>query len=485
MIEQQGGTFAQWSMQGSTHARLGDFRRGLDTLAATRARIDAGALSPDATAAYFTDLVHLAQAVYDTFTVWDDSAVIYSTTSLVMMTQSQEMVSEEDALMAGVLGSNLFTDAERAEFGQDVGAARFLTTSIAARLPAPDHDQFLAMHAAPPFAALRLAEDQIALTPVGQVPAITATQWRSTVDAAIGSLRAFILTHADLAVARTQGTVIWVLVRLILAAGLGLVAVIASIRFSIRTVRAQQDQLTALRESALELAEVRLPRVVEQLRRGEDVDIGAAAPPLAHGDDDIGRVGAAFNVVQETAIRATVEQAALRRGIRDVFLNLARRSQAIVHRQLKLLDTMERRASTEAELADLFRVDHLATRMRRNAENLIVLSGSAPGRAWRGSVPMVDVVRGALAEIEEYTRVQVRSIEPTALAGRAVGDVIHLLAELMETRSPSRRRTRSCTSPGNACPSDTSSRSKTAASACRGPTSTRPTSGSPNRRSSS
>jgi len=127
-----------------------------------------------------------------------------------------------------------------------------------------------------------------------------------------------------------------------------------------------------------------------------------------------------------------VEQAELRKGVRDVFLSLARRSQALVHRQLSLLDAMERRQAEPEELEDLFRVDHLATRMRRNAENLIVLSGAAPGRGWRNPVPLVDVVRGAVAEVEDYARVTVSPIGASALAGRAVGDVIHLLAELIE-----------------------------------------------------
>ncbi|GAA2811991.1 sensor histidine kinase [Nonomuraea dietziae] len=103
-----------------------------------------------------------------------------------------------------------------------------------------------------------------------------------------------------------------------------------------------------------------------------------------------------------------------------------------MHRQLTVLDVMERRASEPEELRDLFRLDHLATRMRRNAENLIVLSGSSPGRTWRRSVPMIDVVRGALAEVEDYTRVQLLLTGEATLAGKAVGDVVHLLAELIE-----------------------------------------------------
>jgi signal transduction histidine kinase len=191
-------------------------------------------------------------------------------------------------------------------------------------------------------------------------------------------------------------------------------------------------QLERLRKSAHDLADKRLPGVVERLGRGEKVDVRAEAPPLEFGNDEVGQVGHAFNSVQETAIRTAVEQAELRRGIRDILLSLARRSQALVHRQLTLLDGMERREDDSKELEDLFHVDHLATRMRRNAENLIVLSGATPARGWRRPVPMIDVVRSSVAEVEDYTRVTVMPMGDVALAGRAVGDIVHLLAELIE-----------------------------------------------------
>ena len=187
--------------------------------------------------------------------------------------------------------------------------------------------------------------------------------------------------------------------------------------------------------------------MVERLPRRGRSTWPREAPPLDFGADEIGQVGQAFNEVQETAVRVAVEQAELRRSVRDVFLSLARRSQALLHRQLGLLDAMERRETDAEELDELFRVDHLATRMRRNAENLIVLSGATAGRAWRKPVPMVDVLRGALAEVEDYTRVTRAARAATvALAGRAVGDVIHLLAELIENAvsfSPPHTRCRS------------------------------------------
>jgi signal transduction histidine kinase len=180
------------------------------------------------------------------------------------------------------------------------------------------------------------------------------------------------------------------------------------------------------------MAGERLPTVVRRLQRGEAVDVDVETPPLEYGHDEIGQLGRAFNEVQRTAVQSAVEEASVRRGINEVFLNIARRSQTLLHRQLALLDRMERRETGPDELEDLYRVDHLATRMRRHAEDLVILAGAAPGRGWRNPVPVIDVVRGAISEVEDYKRIDIRAAETSAIVGRAVGDVIHLLAELFE-----------------------------------------------------
>ena len=193
-------------------------------------------------------------------------------------------------------------------------------------------------------------------------------------------------------------------------------------------------ELSDLRQTALELANERLPDVVSRLAAGEQVDVSAQAPPAATSatSDEVGQVREAFSTVQRTAVEAAVGQAKLRLGISHIFRNLARRSQSLLHRQLTLLDAMERRARDPQELDDLFRVDHLATRMRRHAESLIILSGEAPARGWRHPVPLVDVLRAAVAEVEDYTRIKVSASTQASLAGPAVGDVIHMIAELAE-----------------------------------------------------
>jgi signal transduction histidine kinase len=224
-----------------------------------------------------------------------------------------------------------------------------------------------------------------------------------------------------------------VLLQLVLAGGLGLVAVVASVFLLARFGRRINRELTRLQEAARTMAQDQLPGLVRRLRSGEDVDVAAESPPLPGGrTTEIARVADAFSMVQLTAVEAAVGEANLRKGVSKVFLNLAWRSQALLHRQLTMLDAMERRSTEPEALDDLFRLDHLTTRMRRHAEGLTILSGSTSVRGWRYPVPMIDVLRGAIAEVEDYTRVKVTTQTKDTVVGAAVGDVIHLLAELIE-----------------------------------------------------
>ena len=203
-----------------------------------------------------------------------------------------------------------------------------------------------------------------------------------------------------------------------------------------------------------------------RLRDGEEVDVAAEAPPVESSADEIDQVRQAFNIVQRTAIEAAVDEATLRRGVSDVFRNLARRSQVLLHRQLRLLDGMERRASEPDELEDLFRIDHLTTRMRRHAEGLIILSGESPGRTWRHPVPLMDVLRAAVAEVEDYTRIRVESRDQ-GRAGRPGGRRRHPPDRRAgrERDGLLARRTPRCGSRATSWAAGSRSRSRTAASA--------------------
>ena len=427
--ELAGSGKVRFSGSDALNARIGDTFANFDDLANTDRRdIDAGRLSRAGAGAVYTDIIDSIFRVYDSMAAVDDQQIAKDARTLISLTRARELVSQEDALAAGALASGGLSVAEREHFTELVGAQRFLYSEAAAALPPADKSRYDAVVTGATYRRLAGLEDTI----VQGGQSVNPDDWSQATAPALSDLKQLYVIGGDDVVQRATPVAIGVVVRLALAGGLGLIAVIASIIISITTARRLVRQLERLRNSANELATYRLPRVVDRLQHGEKVDVDAEAPPLDFGRDEIGQVSQAFNTVQQQAIRVAVEQAELRRSVRDVFLSLARRSQALLHRQLGLLDAMERRATDAEELAELFRVDHLATRMRRNAENLIVLSGATAGRAWRKPVPMVDVLRGALAEVEDYTRVTVLPVGNASLLGRAVGDVIHLLAELIE-----------------------------------------------------
>ncbi|MBQ1050511.1 nitrate- and nitrite sensing domain-containing protein [Micromonospora sp. C51] len=415
------------------HDRIAELERRLAALPDTRTAVDGRNIGRGDAGARFTELIESIYQVYDELGNLDDEQIAEDTTQLIRLDRARELLSQEDAMLAGVLAAGRITSVERAEFTRVVGARQFVAEQAIVRLPEADQRRYEQMVTGASFRRLADLESQV-MTGNGTTYRLpfSTSDWSDTTAPALIEIGDVVLAGGDDIVKRATPVAIGVIVRLVLVAGLGLLAVIASVVVSITTARALAQQLQRLRDAAFRLANERLPSVAERLGRGEQVDVAKEMPALRFDDDEFGQVGRAFNVVQEGAVRTAVEQAELRGSAREVSLSLARRTQAVVHRQLTLLDAMERRERDAEELADLFRVDHLATRVRRHAENLIVLSGATPGRAWRRSVPMVDVVRGAVGEVEDYTRVTLLSIGGVSLAGRAVGDVIHLLAELIE-----------------------------------------------------
>lgn len=191
--------------------------------------------------------------------------------------------------------------------------------------------------------------------------------------------------------------------------------------------------LRVLRASAFDVADRRLPGVIEQLRttEGRSQDIRIEPVPV-HSREDVGQVARAFDAVHSEAVRLAAEQAALRANVNDMFVNLSRRSQGLVERQLRLIDDLELGELDSDRLAALFRLDHLATRMRRNGENLLVLAGAELRQRSGEPVPIVDVLRAAVSEIEEYRRVTMPPLPRAMVSGLAVNDVVHVVAELLD-----------------------------------------------------
>ncbi|MFD4657635.1 sensor histidine kinase [Kitasatospora sp. NPDC058444] len=215
------------------------------------------------------------------------------------------------------------------------------------------------------------------------------------------------------------------------SAAVALVLVISLFR-GVRTAVLLSARLSELRADTFALAQQEIPEVVGRLRAGEQVPAPAVWTPSRRAGDDIQQTSEGLAAVRQAATAAIVHQAQGREGTKKVFLNIARRTQILIHRQISMLDALEREHEDPELLRELFAVDHLATRMRRNAENLVILGGALPARRWRNAVPVVNVLRSAVSETESYSRVVVQGVPRVSLDGQAVADVIHLVAELIE-----------------------------------------------------
>ncbi|XVQ88095.1 sensor histidine kinase [Microbispora siamensis] len=190
--------------------------------------------------------------------------------------------------------------------------------------------------------------------------------------------------------------------------------------------------LRRLRSEALEIAGHRLPDLVQRLRESDSAGSQQVQPIGVVSADEIGEVARAFDEVHREAVRLAGDEARLRGNINAMFVNLSRRTQTLVERQITLIDGLEQGEQDEQRLANLFKLDHLATRMRRNSENLLVLAGQEPARRWSQPVEITDVLRASLSEVEGYERVVLNFPSDVSIAGQAVNDVIHLMAELVE-----------------------------------------------------
>ncbi|MEE4540812.1 nitrate- and nitrite sensing domain-containing protein [Streptomyces sp. V4-01] len=197
--------------------------------------------------------------------------------------------------------------------------------------------------------------------------------------------------------------------------------------------RAMSRSMRRLRGAAFDIAETRLPSLVDQLSRTDPGRVDTTVAPIPiNTRDEIGEVARAFDQVHREAVRLAAEQALLRGNVNAIFTNLSQRNQGLIQRQLTLITELENNEADPDQLEHLFKMDHLATRMRRNGENLLVLAGEEPGRQWNQPVPLVDVLRAAASEVEAYDRIELVGIPETDIHGSAVTDLVHLLAELLE-----------------------------------------------------
>ncbi|MGW6818210.1 nitrate- and nitrite sensing domain-containing protein [Streptomyces sp. NPDC055005] len=416
--------------------RLGGFVALAEGLGSARKDIVARRTTADAAYETYTRVADAALAVGGALSGAQDAELGPDARVLLEFAEAGELLSREDALLA-VPGPRNAETLRR--LTGVVETRRALLADAARDLPSEERTAWESVSKSATHAELIAAEDRALTAAAGAGSgtgagsgAVKPAGWDGAFSGVSTSIRQ---TEAAARAEVTDRTDPFTRVALGGAGAavvLGLAAVIASLVISVRIGRALVVELVSLRNTALEIARRKLPHAMERLRAGQDVDVEAETPAGPPAEDEIAQVGEALSTVHRAALSAAVERAELAGGVSGVFVNLARRSQVLVHRQLTLLDSMERRSDDPGELDDLFRLDHLTTRMRRHAESLIILSGAAPGRAWRMPIPLTNVVRAAVSEIEDYPRVEIRGLAEAAVAGGAVADLTHLLAELIE-----------------------------------------------------
>ncbi|MER6805699.1 MULTISPECIES: nitrate- and nitrite sensing domain-containing protein [Streptomyces] len=417
------------------HGGSGELSAVLDSfdgIESLRRSVEDGTVNRSQALDLYNRLVDPCYALLANLHVVEDVELDKQYRALVNLARARELLAREDALLGSALIVGELSRAEVRDISDLVAQRTLMYDAGLPLLPASERDRYESFWKNAASAPLRVGEEAAVSSGAGPPRGITAKSW----DTAAGHVLAELGTLNDQATDRYQDRVrpvaMGVIARAVIASTLGLVALLLSLFLSVRIGRGLIRDLRQLRLEAHEASGVRLPSVMRRLSAGEQVDVETEVPRLEYDKNEMGEVGQALNTLQRAAVEAAVKQAELRAGVSEVFVNLARRSQVLLHKQLTLLDTMERRTEDTEELADLFRLDHLTTRMRRHAEGLVILSGAAPSRQWRKPVQLMDVVRAAVAEVEDYERIEVRRLPRIAVTGPAVADLTHLVAELLE-----------------------------------------------------
>jgi signal transduction histidine kinase len=406
----------------------------LNELPQQRGQVEARTANPQSVYDYYNSLMDAGVALFShQARLVPDAEAGQANLQAVSIFQAADWMSRGATIGSRGLLNGKFTPAERVEFVKLVGAYH---ASVDATIPfalQEPRSQYDALRTSSEYRALLDLEGRI----INGDMSVTEQQWRAAAGPVHEKLVRIAAQQAQdgaiLGLDKANSRFTAVLIGSLIALLAVVVGIVLALRISNRLVsRALVTRLTSLREDTLRLAQERLPHIVARLRGGEQVDIHRDMPPLDYGNDEIGQVADAFNTAQYTAVAAAVKETQAREGVNRVFLDIAHRNQGLVHRQLKILDKLEREEENPDQLDSLFQLDHLATRARRNAENLIILAGEQPGRQWRKPVRLSDVIRAAVAETEQYVRVRVNPVPDRALVGVAVADTIHLLAELVD-----------------------------------------------------
>ncbi|HVW41205.1 MAG TPA: nitrate- and nitrite sensing domain-containing protein [Amycolatopsis sp.] len=342
-------------------------------------------------------------------------------------------VTDQQGRMVGLAAADLATGplniADRFRHAQVLGGYRNMLALSVPRFTDSERARYDALVAGPDWRLASAGEDSVSQTGVLQSG---LTEWINAEQRVSDELLGIWGDHYAYAESLAEDVGSRLLWQSILAGIAVLLLSVGAFYVALRLANVLVRRLRTLRDTTLELARKTLPSMVRRLNNGEPVDVDAEMTVVDEGEDEIGQVAEAFTTAQRTAVDAAAAEAKTRGGINRVFLDIAHRSQVVVHRQLEILDVAEAKQSDPDHLELLFKLDHLTTRARRNAENLLILGGGQPGRKWRKPVDLEEIVRSAISETEGFERVSAVRLPEARVLGAAVADLMHLLAELVD-----------------------------------------------------
>jgi signal transduction histidine kinase len=351
---------------------------------------------------------------------------------------SQERVTVLQALASGDFPQSVHGDYLGKRKAQDLALQQFRTVAT------PEQIELLERSiTGPDVRDSRKFEGSLDSLPGERIPPglVPADRWDATMVARSGLMNQVEITLNEQAQEAAVRLGNEVQRQVLVETGLLLVTLLLGVLFAWLVARSMARSLRDLRQGALAVAQYGLPQAVARLRdpalstqlSPAGVALQIAEPLPVRSKDEFGQVTEAFNAVHLEAVRTAAEQAALRASVATMFVNLARRSQILVDRLIGHLDRLERGEQDPDRLSELFQLDHLATRMRRNDENLLVLAGADSTRIQREPAALMDVLRAAQSEVEHYTRLEFGVIDhDIEIAAHAVNDLVHLVAELFD-----------------------------------------------------
>ncbi|NKZ02007.1 sensor histidine kinase [Nocardiopsis alborubida] len=414
------------------------FRAAVNRVDTLRARVDASSpteIDLEETSTVYDEIIEQGLRVWDGHVERADPAQAPHLRSLTSLMRTRELLNQQDTVLAHSVATNAFPVQAHAQFAAAAGAQHYTWDRVVVEMSEEDSQEYIELESYTELQRIYQLQESIISMPVrgGATVPVNATAWQGAAEAVDARMRDVEQGQIDRVIAFSRSQSAELRTSVLLMSVPALVAALVSSAVAVGATQRLGRRLQHLRTVTLEHARVRLPEVTARLRAGGSVDVDAEVPRLrVESTDEIGQVAEAFNDAQRAAVAAAVEEAQVRAGVRNMFRNIARRTQALVHRQLGLLDALERAETDPKVLESLFRIDHFSTQMRRNAENLMLLSGDAPVRRGLAPVRVHEAVRAAASEIEDYVRVRVLAVPGVALRGEVGADTVRLLAELLE-----------------------------------------------------